>query len=205
MRVYLVGLTGGIAAGKSTVARRLEALGAVRIDADQLARDAVAAGSPGLASVVAAFGSDVLREDGSLDRAALGSRVFADSQALSTLNSIVHPEVQRLARDRFARLAKNDPDVIIVYDIPLLVEAGLSYPWDLVVTVEAPADMRQNRLVELRGFSTTDAANRVASQASAEERRAVAHVVIDSSGTTKQTLAQTDSLWERILATVSGT
>lgn len=193
--MQLIGLTGGIASGKSTIGRRLEELGAVRIDADVLAREAVAPGSPGLAAVRERFGADVLRSDGSLDRAALGSRVFADAGALTALNEIVHPEVHRLFGERVAEIAVRDPDAIVVYEVPLLVEAGRAYDWDHVVAAEAPAEQRVRRMVELRGMSEADARGRIANQAGDEERRAIADTVIDTSGSEAHTIGQTDALW----------
>ena len=194
----LIGLTGGIASGKSTIGARLAALGAVRIDADQLARDAVAEGSPGLARVVERFGAGVLRPDGSLDRAALGETVFVDPEALASLNGIVHPEVRRLAEARIAEARSADPAAVIVYEIPLLVETDRGGEWDLVVVADAPIEQRIARMVTLRGMSETDARRRVANQASDAERRAVADVVIDTSGSEADTLAQVDRLWERV-------
>ncbi|WP_025133610.1 dephospho-CoA kinase [Leucobacter sp. PH1c] len=201
----LIGLTGGIAAGKSTIGRRLAELGAIRIDADQLARDAVAVGSPGLARVAEAFGADrVIRSDGSLDRAALGAIVFADAEALARLNGIVHPEVQRLFAEAQAAALAADPDAVVVYEIPLLVEAARELPFDLVVVAEAPSEVRVARMVELRGMSEADARGRIANQASDAERRAVADVVIDTAGTEAETLAQVDALWDRLRGSAAG-
>ena len=201
----LIGLTGGIAAGKSTIGRRLAELGAIRIDADQLARDAVAVGSPGLARVAGAFGADrVILSDGSLDRAALGAIVFADAEALARLNGIVHPEVQRLFAEAQAAALAADPDAVVVYEIPLLVEAARELPFDLVVVAEAPSEVRVARMVELRGMSEADARGRIANQASDAERRAVADVVIDTAGTEAETLAQVDALWDRLRGSAAG-
>ncbi|UOQ61047.1 dephospho-CoA kinase [Leucobacter rhizosphaerae] len=194
----LIGLTGGIASGKSTIGARLGALGAVRIDADQLARDAVAPGSPGLGRVAERFGDTVLLPDGGLDRAALGATVFADAAALANLNAIVHPEVRRLSELRIAEARAADPDAVIVYEIPLLVETDRQGEWDLVVVADAPAEQRIERMVRLRGMSEEDARRRVANQASDAERRAVADVIIDTSGTQAETEAQVDALWDRV-------
>ncbi|MGO2140798.1 MAG: dephospho-CoA kinase [Leucobacter sp.] len=201
--MQLIALTGGIASGKSTVGRRLEELGAVRIDADQLARDAVAAGSPGLSQVVSRFGVELLGADGELDRAALGERVFRDPEELAALNAIVHPEVRRLAAERIADAELADPGAIVVYEIPLFVESGAAsaeggFAWDWVLVAEAPADTRIARMIELRGMEEGDARRRIANQASDAERRAVADVVIDTSGTEPDTLAQVDAFWRRI-------
>ncbi len=196
----VIGLTGGIAAGKSVVSARLAALGAVVIDADLLAREAVAAGSPGLAAIGRRFGDAVLAPDGSLDRAALGALVFSDPGARADLNGIVHPEVQRLYRERLARLEADDPESIVVYDVPLLVEARSTEEFAIVVVVHAPAEQRVERLVALRGMDRASAQERVAAQASDEERLAAADVVIDTSGTMAHTLEQVDALWERLVA-----
>ncbi|GAA2839362.1 dephospho-CoA kinase [Leucobacter komagatae] len=201
--MQLIALTGGIASGKSTVGRRLEELGAVRIDADQLARDAVAAGSPGLSRIVSRFGAELLAADGELDRAALGERVFRDPEELAALNAIVHPEVRRLAAERIADAEGADPRAIVVYEIPLFVESGAAsaeggFAWDWVLVAEAPANTRIARMIELRGMDEGDARRRIANQASDAERRAVADVVIDTSGTEPDTLAQVDAFWRRI-------
>jgi len=194
----LIGLTGGIASGKSTIARRLASHGAAHIDADQLAREAVAPGSPGLDAVRERFGGGVLAPDGSLDRASLGALVFQDPGALADLNGIVHPEVRRIAAERIAAIADQDPDAVVVYDVPLLVEAKVQMPWDIVVVAEAPATERVRRLVELRGMSAEEAERRIANQAGDAERRAVADVIIDTGGSEAETLAQVDRLWDRL-------
>lgn len=196
----VIALTGGIAAGKSTVAARLAEHGAIVIDADQLAREAVAVGSPGLAAVVDRFGPAVLTDDGALDRAALGSIIFGDDAERGALNAIVHPEVRRLYRARVARIAETDPDAIVVYDVPLLVEARSADEFALVVVVHAPAEVRIERLVALRGLDRASARARVQAQASDAERLAVADIVIDTSGTIESTIEQVDALWQRLLA-----
>lgn len=200
----VVGLTGGIAAGKSTVAGRLAELGAIVIDADQLAREAVQPGSPGLDAVVQRFGVAVLSDDGSLDRAALGRIVFADEEARRALNGIVHPEVRRRYAEAVADARAQNPDAVIVYDVPLLAEARAADEFGTIVVVDAPAEMRIARLVELRGMDRREAENRVGSQISDADRRAMADVVVDSSGTLEQTLAQTDALWRRLVAERDG-
>lgn len=196
--MQLIALTGGIASGKSTIGRRLAALGAVRIDADQLARDAVAPGSPGLARVVEQFGDAILLDDGTLNRAELGARVFGDDVARASLNAIVHPEVRRLAALAIEQAKLTDPDAIVVYEIPLLVETGGGGEWDTVVVADAPAELRVSRMIELRGMTETDARMRISSQASDSERRAVADVIIDTSGTEAETIQQVDALWKRL-------
>ncbi len=196
----LIALTGGIASGKSTIARRLTERGATVIDADAIVRDVQSPGSAVLDAIAAAFGVGVIAPDGSLDRAALGSRVFGDPEALARLNAIVHPAVRAESARRFAAAFADDPGAVVVYDVPLLVEARVDDPWDLIVVADAPAVVRARRLVELRGLSETDASARIASQASDDLRRAVADVLIDTSGTIDDTLARTDALWERIQA-----
>lgn len=195
----VIALTGGIASGKSTIGRRLAELGATRIDADQLARDAVAPGTPGLARVTERFGADrILTAAGELDRAALGAIVFQDAAALQDLNGIVHPEVARLYAAAVAGARAANPDGLIVYEIPLLAETGRAGEFDLVVVADAPEGVRIARMVELRGMTEDDARRRIAQQATAEERRAIADVVIDTSGTEADTLAQVDALWARL-------
>lgn len=198
MRV--IALTGGIASGKSTISSRLSQLGASVVDADLLSREAVDAGSPGLAAIAERFGSDVIAADGSLDRAALGSIVFADEAARNDLNAIVHPEVRRLAAERLATIARSDPDAIAVYDVPLLVETGVDHDFDLVVVADADAEIRTQRLISLRNLDPVEARRRVVAQASDEERRRIADVLIDTTGSLEETEAQVDSLWADLVA-----
>lgn len=196
----IIGLTGGIAAGKSTVSRRWAEHGAIVVDADQLARQAVAPGSPGLARVAERFGTDVLAPDGSLDRPALGRIVFADPAARKDLEGITHPEVWRLAQQAFDDAAAADPDAVVVYDVPLLAEARGSRPirFDAVVVVDAPAAQRVERLVEHRGTDRAEAERRVAAQASDAERLALADHVVDATGSLADTLRSADEVWQRI-------
>lgn len=194
----LVALTGGIASGKSTIARRLAEHGAVVVDADQLVRDVQQPGSPVLGAIADAFGSDVLRTDGSLDRAALAGRVFGEPAAIARLNAIVHPAVRTESARRFEAAFVADPEAVVVYDVPLLVEARVDDPWQLVVVAHAPAEVRTRRLVDLRGLSDAEAAARIGSQVSDDARLAIADVVIDSAGTLAHTLQQVDDLWQRL-------
>lgn len=196
----LIALTGGIASGKSTIARRLGELGAVIVDADRIVREVQAAGSPVLAAIAKEFGAGVLDEHGALDRATLGERVFGDADALGRLNAIVHPAVREESQRQFATAFAADPNAIVVYDVPLLAEARGATEWHLIVVADAPSSMRERRLVELRGLDAAAARARVASQASDAERRAIADVVIDTSGSVEQTLSQVDELWERLAA-----
>jgi dephospho-CoA kinase len=198
--VYVIGLTGGIAAGKSTVARRFAEHGAVVLDADRLAREAVERGTPGLAAIRERFGDSVIAADGSLDRPALGAIVFGDEQARLDLNGITHPEVARLLKQRLEETRAVDPDAVVVYDIPLMVESGgrRGGLFEHVVVVESSTDVRISRLVDLRGMSREEAERRIRSQATDEERRAIADTVIDSSGSLEQTLEQVDAAWETL-------
>jgi dephospho-CoA kinase len=202
--MLLVALTGGIASGKSTVARRLGELGAVVVDADRVARDVVAPGEPALAAIADTFGADVIAADGSLDRAALGAIVFSDPEGRQRLNAITHPAVLERSHALFAAAAAADPDAIVVYDIPLLVESGRAHEFDLVVVVQAAAETRVARLIELRGMTRDEAQHRLNSQATDSERLAIADVVIDADGTVAETLAQADALWENLRARVGG-
>ncbi|WP_370290875.1 dephospho-CoA kinase [Nocardioides sp.] len=175
-----VGLTGGIASGKSTVSAQLRELGAVVIDADQIAREVVARGTPGLAAVVEAFGADVLTPAGDLDRPKVGAIVFADAEQRRRLEAIVHP----LVFERYAELEASAPvDAVVVHDIPLLVESGRAEEFDAVIVVDAPEDLQVERMVRDRGMSEDDARARIAAQASREQRRAVATHLIDNAGT----------------------
>ncbi|NYF10725.1 dephospho-CoA kinase [Leifsonia sp. AK011] len=204
--MYLIALTGGIASGKSLVSARLRELGAVIVDADVLAREVVEPGTAGLAAIVDAFGRGILTEDGRLDRPALGAIVFTDPQALQRLNDITHPAVWSRARELFTEAAAANPDAVIVYDVPLLVEgsAGRPMSFDLVVVVEAPERVRVDRMVEHRGMSRPDAEARIRSQATDAERRAAADVVIDNSGSRENTYEQVDALWSSALASATG-
>jgi dephospho-CoA kinase len=202
MRV--IGLTGGIAAGKTLVADRLAELGAVRIDADRLAREVVEPGTPALADIHRRFGDGVISADGSLDRAALGAVVFQDPDARRDLEAVTHPAVRALSAQRIAEAGAADPEAVVVYDIPLLVESGRVDEFDRIVVVHAPREERIRRLVELRGMAPDEAERRIASQAADEDRLAVAHDVIDSGVSVASTLAQTDRLWANLTGGVGG-
>lgn len=188
----IVGLTGGIGAGKSAVAARLAEHGAVIVDADVLAREVLGAGRFGLAAVVAEFGSGVLTEAGDLDRPRLGALVFSDAEARLRLNAIVHPLVSRRSADIAAAAPAG---AIVVHDVPLLVENGMGPAYDVVVVVLAPEDVRIQRLRETRGMSAEQARARMAAQASDEQRRVVADVVLDNSGLLADLHQQVDELW----------
>jgi dephospho-CoA kinase len=191
-----VGLTGGVGSGKSTVSALLAERGAVVIDADAIAREVVEPGTPGLAAVVERFGPEILAPDGSLDRRKLASVVFADERARADLNAIVHPLVGARTVELMAAAA---PEAVIVYDVPLLVENGMAAGFDVVVVVLAAEETRVARLAG-RGMHEDDARARIKAQATDDERRAVADVVIDNDGTFDELRAQVDALWTRLTA-----
>jgi len=194
----LAALTGGIASGKSTVARRLAELGAHVVDADVVAREVVEPGTIALAAIAEEFGGGVLTAEGALDRAALGAIVFADPERRRRLEAITHPAVKDRSRSLFA--AADGPGEVVVYDVPLLAESRGADGFEAVVVVEAPASVRLGRLEELRGMPRAEAERRIAAQATDEERRALADHVIDSSGSLEHTLAQTDAVFAALLA-----
>jgi dephospho-CoA kinase len=198
--VLRIGLTGGIGSGKSTVAGLLAARGARIVDADRIAREVVEPGTPGLEAVVAAFGRAVLTPEGALDRPALAAVVFADADARRRLDGIVHP----LVRARAAELvAAAPPNAVVVQDVPLLVETGQAGSYDLVLVVEADLDTRVRRLVG-RGLSEEDARARIAAQATDEQRRAVADVVLDNSRTVEDLETQVERFWAERVAPALG-
>jgi dephospho-CoA kinase len=191
-----VGLTGGIGTGKSEVSRLLESYGAVLIDADKIAREVVAPGTPGLAAVVEAFGPEILSPDGTLDRPKLGSIVFADSDRLATLNSIVHP----LVGTRSMELEEAaGPDAVVIHDVPLLAENNLAPLYDVVVVVDASPETQLDRLVRLRGMAQSEARARMAAQATREQRRAIADLVIDNDGPLENLEPQVRKVWAELI------
>jgi dephospho-CoA kinase len=191
-----VGLSGGIGSGKSTVAQRFSELGAIVIDADDLARAVVAPGSEGLAAIVGRFGDDVVDDDGALNRAALGALVFTDAAARRDLEGITHPRIAERTRELVAGAPS---DAIVVHDVPLLVEKHLGPDYHLVVIVGAAERTRVRRLMQHRGMAEDDVLGRIAAQAGDEERRAAADVWLDNSGTTDELRALVDALWHRRL------
>ncbi|MGW0494031.1 dephospho-CoA kinase [Streptomyces sp. NPDC003007] len=191
-----VGLTGGIGAGKSEVSRLLVECGAVLIDADRIAREVVAPGTPGLASVVEAFGEEILAEDGSLDRPRLGAIVFADAQKLATLNAIVHPLVGARSRELEEAAAE---DAVVVHDVPLLTETGLAPLYDLVIVVDAAPETQLDRLVRLRGMTEEDARARMAAQATRERRREIADIVIDNDVPLRELEQRVTDVWAELV------
>jgi dephospho-CoA kinase len=199
--VLKVGLTGGIGAGKSAVAQRLARHGAVIIDSDRLAREVVEPGTPGLAEIVETFGAGVLTSDGALDRPALAAKVFGDDSARRRLEKIIHPRVRDRAVEMSAEAA---PDAIVVNDVPLLVETGQAAAYHLVIVVEASHDQRIRRLEETRGMTADEAAGRIAAQATDQQRRAAADVLLSNDGTLEDLHAAVDSLYRDRLRPYEG-
>lgn len=196
--MLLVGLTGGIGSGKSTVARMLEERGAVVFDADGLAREAVAPGTPGHDAVVERFGANVLAPGGELDREALASVVFADPAARRDLEAIVHPEVRRLLAEGCE--AYTDTDRIVVFSAPLLVETGMHTAFEALVVVSAPVSTQLERLLRDRGMSEEQVRARIAAQAPLEDKLAVADLVVDNDGTLGDLRERVDKLWGELQA-----
>lgn len=192
-----VGLTGGIASGKSTVSAILAELGAVVIDADVLAREVVARGTPGLQAVVAEFGSDLLTSEGDLDRPAMGALVFADAGARKRLEEIIHPLVHR----RGAQLeAEASVDAVVVHDIPLLAEGGRAGSFDAVIVVDVPPEIQVSRMVADRGWTREEAESRIAAQAARADRLAIATYVIDNTGTLAELRQQVAQVYASLVA-----
>jgi len=194
-----VGLTGGVASGKSTVSALLAELGAVVVDADLLAREVVAPGTEGLAEIVAAFGPGVLTTDGELDRPAVGALVFADEGKRRTLEAIIHPRV----RERSAELeAAVPPGAVVVHDIPLLAETGQADRFDAVVVVDVPVEVQRERMVRLRGMTPSDADARIATQATREQRLEIATHVIDNTGSLEELRARVEQVYAELRGVV---
>jgi len=196
--MYLVGLTGGIASGKSYVASLLGQLGASTVDADHVAREVVVPGSVGLVQVIGAFGSEILLPNGELDRPKLANIVFSDAEKRIELERILHP----LIKARTTQLISGQVSDIVVYAVPLLVEANVDYPFDAIITVEAGVENQVARLMNSRQLPEADARARIGAQTGSAERTARANYVIDSSGTKEQTKLQVAEVWEQILEAV---
>ncbi|GAB3940265.1 dephospho-CoA kinase [Corynebacterium tapiri] len=193
----LIGLTGGIGSGKSTVARRLVEHGFTIVDADAIAREVVEPGQPALAELAEEFGADILDEDGALRRSVLAQRAFATAEATAALNAITHPRIREETNRQFAE-AEQCGDRVVIYDMPLLVEQGLHNDMDLTVVVDVAAETRVRRLVESRGLEEDDARRRIAAQISDEKRREAADVVIDNNVGLPELYAQVDELAARL-------
>ncbi len=193
--MYIVGLTGGIASGKSTVAAHWASLGGYEIDADQLARQVVAPGTAGAAAIRAKFGDAVFDTDGSLNRAKLGSIVFADASRRQALEAIVHPLVKAAAQKMVAAQPENS---IVIYNVPLLVEASVDLPFDKVITVEAPVEKQIERLIQNRGMTKQEAEARIASQASPAQRANAADIILNSNQSLELLLGDATNVWNQI-------
>lgn len=198
-----IALTGGIASGKTTIATRLRELGAVVLDADHFAREAVKPGMPALRGIREHFGEAAILPDGTLDRAAIGAIIFADAAQREVLNGIVHPEIRRLTEEAKAAARADDPDAIIVHDIPLLVESTSNYDYDEIWVADAPADVRLQRLVEDRQLDVEEAQRRIDAQASDEERRRIADVLFDTTSGLDETIEQVEREWARVSGSVA--
>lgn len=196
----LIAVTGGIAAGKSTVCDRLRELGAHVESADDLVRFVQRKGSPVLDAIRGRFGIGVIDEDGGLDRAALGRLVFEDADARRDLEAIVHPAIGVELKRRIADIYAADPNAIIVYDIPLLVETNRMDEFDSIIVLACDPDIRRQRLIELRGMSADEAESRIAAQATEVERMQVADWIIDTGESVENTMAQVDDVWADLVA-----
>lgn len=194
-----VGLTGGIGAGKSEVTRRFAALGATVIDSDAIAREVVAIGTPGLDAVIAEFGGDMRGPDGGLDRDKMAGVVFTDDTARLRLNGIVHPLIAERVFELLAQAEREDPDGVLLNDVPLIVEAGVAERYEVIVVVDAPEEVQLDRLLNVRGMTEADATARMGKQASRAERRAIADYVIDNSGDLDSLQAQVDEVWAALV------
>ena len=192
--MFLIGLTGGIAAGKTTVAAHWVSLGGIEIDADKLAREVVEPGTKGLKQIREVFGESVFNLEGSLDRQKLGEIIFSDAKKRAALEEIVHPLVRQRASELLAELPENS---MVIYTVPLLVEANVSLPFDVIVSVEAPEADRVKRLVSSRGMSSEQALARIKSQASAIERAAAADYILNSNQPLPALLADASALWNK--------
>jgi dephospho-CoA kinase len=191
----LIGLTGGIGSGKTTVANRWVELGATEIDADLLAREVVLPDSEGLRLVAEHFGADLIQSDGTLNRQLLAERAFSSNENRKALEGILHPLIQKLAREKVSGISGH-----VIYTIPLLVETNSQLPFDKVVTVSCPEEIRIQRLIESRGMSEQDARARVSSQATDQEREARADLVINSNCSLDQLLARADETFALLTA-----
>lgn len=190
-----IGLTGGIACGKSTVSAMLVSRGALLVDADQIARDVVQPGSPVLEQVAAHFGQAVIQEDGSLHRKKLGEIVFGNTEARKQLEHILHPPIRKMIREQMESHEKQFPDKLVVVDIPLLFESDLSFMFKEVMVVYVPPHIQVERLMRRDNITESAANNRINAQMSIEEKRKLADIVIDNSGTWEDTFAEVERFW----------
>jgi dephospho-CoA kinase len=193
-----IGLTGGIATGKSTVSSLLVQKGALLIDADAIAREVMLPGQPVLDAVTNFFGQAILQEDGTLDRKKLGNIVFNDKEALKVLNSISHPVIRKQMKERMNELEKQNPNTLIVIDIPLLIESGLQSMFEQVLLVYVPRDIQKQRLMLRDSLSSEQAEARLLAQMDIEEKKTIANIVIDNSYSLEQTEQQLSELWHQL-------
>ena len=193
-----IGLTGGIASGKSLVAELFRHLGAVVIDSDSIAREVVEPGTTGWQSVVAEFGQDILSPDGTIDRAKLGSIIFSDRERRNTLNAILHPRIISTIRERIAAIGKKYPAAMVVADIPLLIECGLQHEFDAVIVVWSPPGLQQKRLMERDGLSAAEAQQRIDAQMPLDQKRASATFVIENDADQKKIEEQVRDIFLRL-------
>lgn len=190
-----IGLTGGIACGKSTVAAMLVRRGALLVDADRIAREVVEPGTPVLAQVIERFGADLLQEDGSLNRKKLGERIFGDPEARRDLEQLLHPPIRATMRERMRAYQSEFPDRLVVVDIPLLYESGLQSMVEQVMVVYVPREVQLTRLIARDGLSPEQAEQRLQSQMPIEEKRRLADILIDNTGSLEETEKQIDAFW----------
>ena len=197
--MFIIGLTGGIATGKSTVVEMLRLRGAEIIDADQLAREVVEPNRPAWQEIVCWLGDSVLLPDHSLDRVKIAELVFGDPQKLKTLNGIIHPRVGTRILELTREIEQEDPNAVIVYDIPLLIEAGMQEMVDLILLVYAPRELQLKRLRERDGLNPEEAEQRLAAQLPIDEKKRYAHQIIDNSGLLAETEKQVDLFWSNLI------
>lgn len=194
-----VGLTGGIAAGKSTASQQFAKLGAVVIDYDQLAREAVAPGSPVLQQIADQLGSELIDSAGNLGRAQMAAKVFVDPRARQTLETLIHPRVFELAAVREAEAVRENPDAVVVHDVPLLIEKNLAQGFDAIVIVDTEEAVRERRLVEGRGLTEAEARARIAAGATDKQRREAADYILEGSGSAQSLADQVTDLWAKLI------
>jgi dephospho-CoA kinase len=193
-----IGLTGGIASGKSLVAEIIRRLGAMVIDSDSIAREVVEPGTPGWQSVVAEFGQDILAPDGSIDRAKLGSIIFSDRERRITLNNILHPLIIQAIRERIAAIGRKHPAALVVADIPLLIECGLQQEFDAVIVVWSPVELQRKRLMERDGLSAAEAQQRIDAQMPLDEKQVHGTFVVENDSSEQQTEEQVKNIFLKI-------
>ena len=196
--MFIIGLTGGIATGKSTVVEMLRRKGTYVIDADQLAREVVAPGQPAWQEIISWLGDSVLRTDQNLDRVKIAELVFSDPQKLKILNGMIHPRVGIRILELTREIEQVDPGAVVIYDIPLLIEAGMQEMVDLILLVYAPRELQLKRLRARDGLNPEEAVQRLAAQMPIEQKKRYAHRIIDNSGTLEETERQVENFWSEL-------